>query len=59
MASTKDVLDRHLEFFGGGDLKGILAVDVPGVMHSIATKVGIGRSLSSSTVCNQNLTNSH
>ena len=25
MTSTKDVLDRHLEFFGQGDLKGILS----------------------------------
>ena len=25
MGSTKDVLDRHLEFFGNGDLNGILA----------------------------------
>jgi hypothetical protein len=26
MASTKDILDRHLEFFGEGDLKGILLI---------------------------------
>jgi ketosteroid isomerase-like protein len=25
MASTKDVVDRHLEFFGKGNLKGILS----------------------------------
>lgn len=25
MASTKDVVDRHLEFFGQGDLQGILS----------------------------------
>jgi hypothetical protein len=25
MASTRDVVDRHLEFFGKGDLKGILS----------------------------------
>jgi len=25
MVSTKDVLDRHMEFFGEGDLKGILS----------------------------------
>ena len=29
MASTKDVLDRHLEFFAEGDLKGILSDYAP------------------------------
>ena len=29
MASTKDVLDRHLKYFGEGDLKGILSDYAP------------------------------
>ena len=29
MASTKDVLDRHLEFFGEGGLNGILSDYAP------------------------------
>ena len=32
MASTKDVLDRHLESFGEGDLKGILSDYAPGAV---------------------------
>jgi ketosteroid isomerase-like protein len=32
MASTKDVVDRHLEFFGRGDLKGILSDYAPGAV---------------------------
>ena len=32
MFSTKDVLDRHLEFFGQGDLKGILSDFAPGAV---------------------------
>jgi ketosteroid isomerase-like protein len=32
MASTKDVVDRHLEFFGKGDLKGILSDYAPGAV---------------------------
>jgi ketosteroid isomerase-like protein len=32
MASTKDVVDRHLEFFGKGDLKGILSDYAPGAI---------------------------
>ena len=32
MASTKEVLDRHLEFFGEGDLKGILSDYAPGAV---------------------------
>src|SRR5512137_277333 len=32
MASTKDVLNRHLEFFDEGDLKGILSDYAPGAV---------------------------
>jgi len=32
MASTKDVLDRHLQCFAAGDLKGILADYAPGAV---------------------------
>ena len=32
MASTKDVVDRHLEFFSKGDLKGILSDYAPGAV---------------------------
>ena len=32
MASTKDVVGRHLEFFGKGDLKGILSDYAPGAV---------------------------
>jgi ketosteroid isomerase-like protein len=32
MASTKDVLDRHLKCFAAGDLKGILADYAPGAV---------------------------
>ena len=32
MASTKDVLDRHLSCFAAGDLKGILADYAPGAV---------------------------
>jgi ketosteroid isomerase-like protein len=32
MASTKDVVDRHLESFGKGDLKGILSDYAPGAI---------------------------
>jgi ketosteroid isomerase-like protein len=32
MASTKDVLDRHLKYFGEGDLKGILSDYAPGAV---------------------------
>jgi ketosteroid isomerase-like protein len=32
MASTTDVLNRHLEFFGEGDLKGILSDYAPGAV---------------------------
>ena len=32
MASTKDVVGRHLEFFGEGDLKGILSDYAPGAV---------------------------
>ena len=32
MASTKDVVNRHLEFFGKGDLKGILSDYAPGAV---------------------------
>jgi len=32
MISTKDVLDRHLEFFGDGDLNGILSDYAPGAV---------------------------
>jgi ketosteroid isomerase-like protein len=32
MASTKDVVDRHLEFFSEGDLKGILSDYAPGAV---------------------------
>ena len=32
MASTKDVLDRHLKCFGEGDLKGILSDYAPGAV---------------------------
>ena len=32
MDSTKDVLDRHLKFFGEGDLKGILSDYAPGAV---------------------------
>jgi len=32
MASTKDVVDRHLESFGKGDLKGILSDYAPGAV---------------------------
>jgi len=32
MITTKDVLDRHLSFFGAGDLKGILADYAPGAV---------------------------
>jgi ketosteroid isomerase-like protein len=32
MASTKDVVDRHLDFFGKGDLKGILSDYAPGAV---------------------------
>jgi ketosteroid isomerase-like protein len=32
MASTKDVVDRHLEFFGKGDLQGILSDYAPGAV---------------------------
>ncbi len=32
MASTKDVLDRHLKSFGEGDLKGILSDYAPGAV---------------------------
>jgi len=34
MASTKEVVDRHLEFFGKGDLKGILSDYAPGAVFS-------------------------
>jgi ketosteroid isomerase-like protein len=30
MVSTKDILDRHLKCFGGGDLNGILSDYTPG-----------------------------
>ena len=32
MASTKDVVDRHLDFFGKGDIKGILSDYAPGAV---------------------------
>ncbi|MET0501364.1 MAG: nuclear transport factor 2 family protein [Candidatus Binatia bacterium] len=32
MASTKDVVGRHLEFFGKGDLTGILSDYAPGAV---------------------------
>ena len=32
MASTKDIIDRHLEFFGKGNLKGILSDYAPGAV---------------------------
>jgi ketosteroid isomerase-like protein len=32
MTSTKDVLERHLEFFGEGNLKGILSDYAPGAV---------------------------
>jgi ketosteroid isomerase-like protein len=32
MASTKDVLDRHLKYFGEGDLKGIPSDYAPGAV---------------------------
>jgi ketosteroid isomerase-like protein len=32
MASTKDVLERHLKYFGEGDLKGILSDYAPGAV---------------------------
>jgi len=32
MISTKDVLDRHLKYFGEGDLKGILSDYAPGAV---------------------------
>jgi ketosteroid isomerase-like protein len=32
MASTKDVVDRHLEFFSEGDLTGILSDYAPGAV---------------------------
>ena len=32
MASTKDVVGRHLEFFGKGDLKGIISDYAPGAV---------------------------
>jgi ketosteroid isomerase-like protein len=32
MAATKDIVDRHLEFFDKGDLKGILSDYAPGAV---------------------------